>query len=112
MNNVDVIRQAIASRQSLRAAYRGHLRDFSPHILGRTNGEWRVLGFQFGGFSSKGPVFGRSNGNWKCFDVDVLEELVVIDQTWIDPPTRAGRQTCVEDIDVQARSEARPRQAR
>jgi hypothetical protein len=104
MSDVDRIREAIHARQSLRATYGGHLRDFSPHILGQTKGKWRVLAYQFAGFTSKGRVTSRGPANWRCFDVEGLQNLLALDAPWVDSSRKSGAQTCVEEIDVQARS--------
>lgn len=66
----EVIRHAIARRQSVTATYQGRVRLFGPHALGQDNdGNTNVMAFQYGGESSKVLP---PEGEWRCFHVDAL----------------------------------------
>ena len=64
--NYRLIRKAIIAEQQITCHYNGHYRELCPHILGHTNGEEKLLAFQFGGKSSK-PL--PRDGEWRgCRD--------------------------------------------
>ena len=59
----DLFRAAMLGEKAVACVYDGHPRVVCPLILGRTNGEEKVLAFQVGGTSRSGLPPG---GEWRC----------------------------------------------
>ena len=93
-----VIRNAIANKQNLAAFYDNYYRVFSPHTIGHTGLEARVLGLQFAGGSSRGLAHG---GNWRCFAIDRLEDVEVVAGSWHTLDTHSRPQTCIRVVDLE-----------
>ena len=98
----DRIRNAVLRRDSLSAWYEGHLRLFSPFVLGTKDGDPHVLGYQFGGTSANvlGPE--GSPQNWRCLQVAKLTKVTVIPGTWHAVSKSKGHQNCIDQVDVAA----------
>jgi hypothetical protein len=94
-----LLAQAIHEKRPVSAAYDDYQREFCPHVLGYKFGVLRVLGFQFGGGSSNGPV----QGEWKCFIVSRLHYLVLRWGDWRTDPTtsHAHSQRCIDEVIIQ-----------
>jgi hypothetical protein len=95
------IRRAIVAHRQIVATYRGHLREFCPHVLGTFKGEWRVLGWQFGGGSGAGL---KPGGEWRCFVVGELEDGALRKGIWHRGASMGWDQVCVDDIDTEVDS--------
>jgi hypothetical protein len=96
------IRTALLARGSLSAWYGGHLRLFSPFVLGTKAGDPHVLGYQFDGASQEplGPE--GSPKNWRCFRVAELTKVTVLPGTWHAPGRGKSFQHCIDQVDVSA----------
>jgi hypothetical protein len=77
-----LIWNAVLARASLSAWYEGHLRIFSPFVLGTKAGDPHVLGYQFDGTSHEplGPE--GSPENWRCFRVAELTKVKPFPGDW------------------------------
>ena len=75
--NYEIIRDAIQSCQQVTGYYDGHYREFCPYRLGQDDGgEYRVFAYQFGGYTSAGPIVrDGSRANWRCFRLTGLSGL-------------------------------------
>lgn len=104
MGTYDLIRSAAVNLDSISARFEGHVRLFSPHVLGTKKGESRVLGYQFGGTSHRGLGPQGSLMNWRCFPIDKLTDVALIAGTWRSP-SRFGtdHEHCIDEVDVSAR---------
>lgn len=91
-----LLNQAIKEKKQVTAWYDGYAREFCPHILGLKDNEYRVLGFQFAGLSSNGPV----RGQWKCFIVSKLTNVLLREGPWHTMPShfRERSQACIDTI--------------
>jgi hypothetical protein len=99
-----LIREAALNLDSIEAIYEGHLRRFSPHIVGARRGERRVLAYQFGGTSRSGLGPDGSADNWRCFPVDELTNVLLIAGSWRSPTTFGTQpEQCIDVVDVRAR---------
>jgi hypothetical protein len=98
----NLIRTAVLVRSSLSGWYGGHLRVFSPFVLGTKAGDPHVLGYQFDGTSNEplGPE--GSPKNWRCFRVSELTKVTVLPGTWHAPGRGTGFQHCIDQVDVSA----------
>jgi hypothetical protein len=107
----DLIRNAVLARDSVSAWYQGHLRLFSPLVLGTKAGDPHVLGYQFGGTSHKVLAPDGSSDNWRCLRVSELTEVNVLPGIWHAPRKGRSFQHCIDQVDVTAgrASAARPR---
>ena len=107
-----LFRQAILDEKQVTCVYGGHRRELCPHILGHTDGEEKVLAFQFGGTSStKLPP----SGEWRCLKLENVGQARLRDGPWHAGGSHRQQQSCVEDIDldvnVHVRTNARKRRA-
>jgi hypothetical protein len=98
----DLIRNAVLARFSLSALYEGHLRLFSPFVLGRKAGDPHVLAYQFGGTSHKKLAPDGSPENWRCLRVSELTELNLLPGAWHGPRKGRSAQHCIDQVDVSA----------
>ena len=96
----ELIRNAVLERNSLRAWYKGHLRLFSPFVLGTKVGEPHVLGYQFGGTSEEVLGPDGSPKNWRCLRVAEVTKATLIPRTWHAAPMGKSHQHCIDQVDV------------
>lgn len=99
----DVIRKAVLERNSLSGWYKGHLRVFSPFLLGTKAGDPHVLGYQFDGTSEQPLGPDGSLENWRCLRVAELTKIKVLPGVWRAVPKGSkGHQSCLDRVDVYA----------
>lgn len=98
----DLIRKAVVKRESLSAWYKGHLRVFSPFVLGTKAGDPHILGYQFDGTSEQPLRPDGSQENWRCLRVAELTKIKLLPGIWHDVPKGKGHQHCIDQIDVAA----------
>ena len=101
-SNYDLIRNAVLERDSVSAWYQGHLRIFSPVLLGTKAGEPHVLGYQFDGTSHQPLRPDGSPENWRCLRVSELTEVNLLPAIWHTARKRKGSQNCIDQVDVSA----------
>ena len=102
----ELLRLAAARRQPVTAIYDGLLRLLCPHVLGRKSGRLHVFCYQFGGGSSRGlPKVPDGVGEWRCLAVEKLSRVELRADAWHTEP-RAPRQTCIDEIDLDADTQA------
>lgn len=104
----DLIAQAMSERKQLLCVYDGYPREVCPIVLGHSKGIEKALVYQFAGGSSRGLARG---GDWKCFEVSKMRDVMLRDGPWHAGDTHRQAQTCVEavDLDVNPDSPYRPR---
>jgi hypothetical protein len=90
---------AIENRVRMRGVQNGYSRDFCPVILGRSGGDAKVLVVQVGGGSSKGAV---TEPAWRCFRLETVTDLTLIDGDWLTASRQHGTQSCVDEVDYDA----------
>ena len=88
---------------SVAAVYQGQPIALSPHVLGTTQGQRRVIGYEFepGDDDPSNTV-----GGWHCFVVDDLMDVRPILGTWRTPAgwvTNGPPVQLVDEVDVSAR---------
>jgi hypothetical protein len=88
----DRLRFAIQHRRLIQFIYHRAQRIAEPHDYGVSGDRIRLLAFQVRG-RSRGPLPG-----WRMFDVDRMEELVVLDETFRG--SRGGRGQSHKQWDV------------
>ncbi len=91
------IRQAILAERQITCHYNGQYRELCPHILGHTDGEEKLLAFQFGGESSK-PL--PRGGEWRCFRVAGMRDVATRVGPWHAGGSHRTAQRCVADVDL------------
>ena len=83
----DTLVLAISPRRVVEFRYRQLPRLAEPHTVGiNTEDVEQLLAYQLGGRSSSGPL-----PDWRRFDVDEIENLVVRDETFPRRPAPSGR---------------------
>jgi hypothetical protein len=99
----ELIRDAVLERASLSAWYKGHLRIFSPFLLGTKAGDPHILGYQFDGTSEEPLSPEGSSENWRCLRVADLTKIKVLPGIWHPVPKGSrGHQNCIDQVDVSA----------
>ena len=88
---------------SVAATYQGRAIALSPHILGTTQGQRRVIGYEFEPGDDD-----RSNtvGGWQCLPVEDLSDVRPILGTWRTPVgwvTNGPPIQLIDQVDVSAR---------
>ena len=92
-----LIRKAILAERQITCHCNGRYREVCPHILGHTDGEQKLLAFQFGGESSK-PLPRR--GEWRCLYIDRMSHVVTRDGPWHAGSSHRREQSCVAEVDL------------
>lgn len=96
----NLVRQAIAQKRQVVAAYQGHIREMCPHCIGRgKEGQEQALFFQFAGGSASGLPPG---GQWRCLELSALTNVQIREGEWHSGPSHKKPQTCVKDVDLEA----------
>jgi len=104
--NYRLIRDAIESEQQIICIYGGHYREICPHILGRRDGEEKLLSWQFGGETASRLPPG---GEWRCLNVADMKDIKVRNGRWHTGEYHRTAQTCVEDVDLDINIHVRKR---
>ena len=104
----NLIRQAILDEQQIHGTYNGHRREMCPHAIGTKNGHEKAILLQFGGTSSSG--LGQPEDNWRCIFIDRLTDVSIQDGSWHTASNHSQPQTCIDEIDVEYRSQYRDRE--
>jgi hypothetical protein len=101
-----LIRAAIGNERQITCTYQGYYREICPHIIGRKDGDERLLAFQFGGNTSSGLPPG---GAWKCFSIAEMNDVKARDGRWHTGTSHSTSQKCVAEIDLDINVHVRPR---
>jgi len=95
--------KAVERKCTIEAMYRGRLRLFCPHRLGRNrDGEFRVLCYQYGGESKSGLQPEGSPANWRCIELERLSRVRLLESTWHTAANHSRPGSCVPDADIDA----------
>jgi hypothetical protein len=92
-----LIHRAILDRQQITCRYKGHYREFCPHILGHTGGREVALVFQFGGESSRKLP---AKGEWRCIYLSEIEAAHTREGRWHSGSSHRKSQRCVASVYV------------
>ena len=96
------LRQAILEKKRVIADYDDHYRKLCPHAIGTTDGQERVLCYQFGGETSGGRLIrGNSYRNWQCFDVERIVLWETEEGKWWTWPRRMQTTDCISRVDIE-----------
>lgn len=98
MNTYDLVKNAILKKQCITCFYDGYLRKMSPHVIGTKNGTQQALFYQYGGESSSGLSSDRTK-NWRCIQIDRIENLEINDDAFQTAHNHSRPQSCVDQID-------------
>jgi hypothetical protein len=102
-----LLRASVMSRKPIEASYDGRLRLLCPHRLGRnSDGELRVLCYQYGGESRSKLDQSGSPANWRCMVVEKLRQVRLLDDRWRTAPDHSRPASCVVDADADANDQA------
>ncbi len=111
-DTAEIIRHAINNHLQLTFSYNGYPREACPHLLGRKEGVWQSLMWQFAGGTSQDEGL-PEGGMWRCFEVSGISNLNSRPGEWFRGyETGRGEQHCVDWIDTSVdpdhRAEFRP----
>jgi hypothetical protein len=93
-----LFRQAILEEKQIVCTYESRHREMCPHIIGHTNGEEKVLAFQFAGDTSKGQL--PPGGQWKCLTLAKVQDIRLRAGRWYAGGSHSKTQVCVREIDL------------
>jgi hypothetical protein len=98
----NLIRAAMTRRRPIMAIYEGRQRLLCPHMLGRNKGgRLRVLCYQYGGGSESGLQRKDGHGDWRCFSLEKISHLRVLEAPWQGAESFPGRPTCIDQIEME-----------
>jgi hypothetical protein len=99
----ELVWAAVASKRPMEASYQGRHRLLCPHRLGRnTEGELRVLCYQYGGESKSGLQPAGSPANWRCIALEKLSKVKLLEDAWRTAPNHSRPGFCVINADIDA----------
>lgn len=97
-----LLRRAIEHRWQVYATYDGHRRALCPHALGTKQGRRQCLFFQFGGTSERGGiVVPGARDNWRCLDIDKLDDVEVRVGPWFSADNHTRPSRCLDRIEIE-----------
>lgn len=89
-------------RRPVAAIYEGRQRLLCPYMLGRNKeGRLRVLGYQFGGESESGLQRKDGRGDWRCFSLEKISRVQLLEAPWRSAESFPGRPTCIDQIEME-----------
>lgn len=92
-----LFREAILRQRQVTCLYQHYRRELCPHILGHTDGNEKVLAFQFAGGSRSGLPAG---GEWRCLYLAQVREAQTRAGAWHAGRRHRKQQTCVDVVDL------------
>lgn len=98
MTVYDILADAIEKQKQIHATYKGLRREMCPHVLGVKNGKMNCLFYQFGGESSSREIVPGSTQNWRCVNIEKLEDVIAVEGEWYSANNHSREQTCVDEI--------------
>ena len=106
--NYHLFEQAMRTRKQIVCTYGGFRRELCPIILGHSQGQEKVLTYQFGGESKSGLPRG---GEWRCLSLSKVTNIELRDGPWFAGSSHRQEQGCVEvvDLDVNPSSPYHPK---
>lgn len=106
--NYRLFEQAMRMRKQIVCVYGGYRREFCSIILGHSQGQEKVLTYQFGGQSKSGLPPG---GEWRCLWMSKVTNVELRDGPWFVGSSHTQPQGCVEivDLDVNPSSPYHPK---
>ena len=90
---------AIVARTPVFCRYEGCGREICPIILGHSDGQEKLLAWQFGGETSKGRL---RMATWRCFELAKLRDIEIIQGEWQAGLSHQQVQSCVKEVDYDA----------
>jgi hypothetical protein len=94
---------AVSSKQPIEANYNRERRLLCPHRLGRNSeGQIRVLCYQYGGGSQSGLQPSGSEANWRCLVLEKLSGVTLLEDVWRTAPNHSRPASCVIEADIDA----------
>lgn len=98
-----VVWTAVSANRPIAAVYHGRRRFLCPHRLGRnTEGQLRVLCYQYGGDSESGLQPSGSPANWRCLVLEKLSRVELFEDVWRTAPNHSRPARCVMEADIDA----------
>jgi hypothetical protein len=71
-------------------------------MLGRNkDGHLRLLGYQYGGESGSGLQRKDGRGDRRCFSVEKIGAVRILDAAWQTGDTHSRRPKCIDQIELQ-----------
>lgn len=94
---------AVEGRRPIAARYNNRGRLMCPHRLGRNSqGQLRVLCYQYGGESESGLKAVGSPANWRCIALEKLRAVELLEGGWRTAPNHSRPASCVAEADIDA----------
>lgn len=105
--NYRIIFKAIQKKQLVRFNYKAvYDKEMCPHVLGRTDGLEKMLGYQTAGESEGGLP--PPEGDWRCCFLNKITNLEAIPtDNWRGGDSHTKPNTCVKDVDIDVNRNAK-----
>jgi hypothetical protein len=97
----DLLEQAIAQRQTIKARYHGRDRLLCPHLLGWRNGRAKLLSYQLSTGADTPTDDPRQQ--WRAMFVDELVDPLITDDPWLSAPNYTANATGIDVIEIAVR---------
>ncbi len=104
VKNYTLVKTAIVNKKQVIAMYKGHWREMCPHMIGMKRGNVHGLFYQFDGTSGSGKIIAGSPDNWRCINLEDLEDAQLKSGEW-HTSTEEFDQTCIDQIDIEVEEE-------
>ena len=94
---------SVEGRRPIAARYNNRGRLMCLYRLGRNSqGQLRVLCYQYGGESESGLKAVGSPANWRCIALEKLRAVELLEGGWRTAPNHSRPASCVAEADIDA----------
>ena len=101
MTTFEKIKEAIINKKQIVANYKWYNRKMCPHVIWTKNWRKQALFYQFWWESSKWKIIPWSKENWRCIQIDLLENVNISEWEWHTSNNHSKWQTCIEYIEYE-----------
>jgi hypothetical protein len=99
MGAKDLIELAIKNKSSLSFDYKNHPRFVTSHVLGYKKNILHCFAYQYDGKSSSSNLIKlNSKDNWRCFEVNQMKNIIIIENKFETHNSYSKTQTCIDRI--------------
>lgn len=95
-----ILETALRHRRPVQARYHDQQRILCPHALGWTNGRAKVLCYQAGGATSRGPLPADPRQRWRTLFVDQIHDPVITTGAWQTANNYTHHATGIDQVEL------------
>jgi len=93
--------RALEQRRPVRARYHAAERILCPHALGWKNGRAKVLAYQVGGTTTRGPLPADPRQCWRSMFIDEIESPIITDDSWATADNYGHNFNGIDHVELQ-----------